>query len=337
MKLKAAVSIGLLMMAGNALAEEGPWSVSGMLSWYDTDGERVQINNRLGLDDDLGLGLALGYRFNETWEGRFIMQKWDFGHTANGYGGDALYHFDDKGLYGILGYKSADIDGSDDQLLNLGFGKRFNLGERFYWFAEGLAYQSLDDSYMDLGINVGVTYFFGSSEPTYKPTPAPTPAPAPQRVDSDRDGIYDDMDQCPNTPMEDAVDSKGCTRYTMADESIRLSINFANNDDKVAKHYYSEIERVVAFLKNYPDSTVIIEGHTSSKGSAEYNQNLSERRAKRVAKILVNDYGIAASRVSHVGYGETRLLDSADTPSAHQQNRRIEARISGSKRVKVKR
>ena len=72
-----------------------------------------------------------------------------------------------------------------------------------------------------------------------------------------------------------------------------------------------EIERVVEFMKKYPDATVTIEGHTSVLGSASYNQNLSERRAKRVADIMVSKYGVAQSRVSHVGFGETQLLDDS--------------------------
>jgi OOP family OmpA-OmpF porin len=337
MKTRTAVSIGLLLFGGTAVAEDNPWNVSGFASYLDPDSDRRVVNAPLlGLDDDVGWAAALGYRFTPKWEGRLIVNQWDFAHDTDAYGLDALYHFTENDFYGIGGYKHADITGADDDLLNFGLGKRFGISDNLFFTAEALVTQSIEDSFNDFGINLGLTYKFGKKAETYTPKPAPVTAP-PVRKDSDGDGIYDDRDSCPNTPMEDAVDSSGCTRYTMADESIRLSINFANNDDKVAQHYYGEIERVAQFMKKYPDSTVVIEGHTSVRGKASYNQNLSERRAKMVAGILVSQYGVDSSRVSHVGFGETQLLNKADTAAAAQQNRRIEARISGSKRVKIKR
>ncbi|MFT4926086.1 MAG: OOP family OmpA-OmpF porin, partial [Phenylobacterium sp.] len=230
---------------------------------------------------------------------------------------------------------------TDGKMLNFGIGKRFELNEKLYFTAEGLVTQSLKShGSNDYMVNVGLTYLFGKRTKQHVATPPPVAPVKPEktvRLDSDKDGIYDDMDNCPNTPMIDAVDSSGCSRYAEEDESIRLSINFASNDDKVAQHYYGEIQRVADFMARYPDSTVVIEGHTSVKGGDAYNQQLSERRAKKVAGILMSRYSIAGHRVSHMGYGETRLVNTGNTNEAHSENRRIEARISGSKRVKVRR
>lgn len=339
MNIRMAVSSGLLLLSSAVSAQENPWNISGLASYLDPDSGRHIFNTTTGLGDDIGFSGALGYRFTPKWEGRFIASQWEFADTANGYGLDALYHFNDKHFYGIAGYKHADITGADDDWLNFGLGKRFAINDKLYFTAEALVTQALGESFNDFGVNLGLTYLFGSKAPapTHKPTPAPEPVAKAVRKDSDKDGVYDDEDSCPNTPMIDAVDGNGCSRYTMEDESIRLSINFANNKDHVAQHYYSEIERVANFLKKYQDSDVIIEGHTSAQGNANYNQKLSERRAKKVAEILVSHFGIKQSRVSHVGYGENNLLNSANTAAAAQENRRIEARISGSKRVKVRR
>ncbi len=341
MKLHLALGVALASLVTPVAANDSPWNISGFASYLDPDSDRTLINTNIGLDEDIGIAAALGYRFNTKWEGRVIFNQWKLGHTADGYGVDGLYHFNDKHLYGIFGYKHADLNGGDDELLNVGLGKRFELSERLYFTAEALVNQSLKDSYNDFGVNIGLTYFFGERSKTVMPKPKPAAPVAPAKpakpVDSDGDGVYDDADACPNTPMSDAVDSQGCTRYEMDSESVRLQINFANNDDKVAQHYYSEIERVAEFMSKYPEATVVIEGHTSKVGAASYNQNLSERRAKMVAKILVEHFGVQSSRVSHVGYGETQLLNDADTAQAHKENRRIEAKISGSKKVKVKR
>lgn len=339
MKLKSFIGVGLLCFSVQSLATENPWNISGFASYFDPDSDRTRVNTLLGLDDDIGFGAALGYRFTPKWEGRMIFTQWEVGDTADGYGLDALYHFNDKHLYGILGYKHADVSGADDELANLGIGKRFAMTERLYFSAEALVYRSLKDDYNDFGLNLGLTYLFGERAKPAAPKPKPAPAaPKPQAPkDSDGDGVYDQYDSCPNTSMSDAVDDKGCPRYTESEESVRLHINFANNDDKVEQHYYSEIERVATFMSKYPDATVVIEGHTSVTGSESYNQQLSERRAKMVARILVDHFGVDAGKVSHVGYGETRLLNTANTKEAHRENRRIEAKISGAKRVKVKR
>jgi OOP family OmpA-OmpF porin len=338
MTIRTAVSGSLLLFCTLATAQDNPWNVSGFASYLDPDSDRRIVGSTTApLDDDIGWAFALGYRFSPKWEGRFITNEWDLNHTANGYGLDALYHFNDKNLYGIGGYKHADINGGDDNLLNLGLGKRFGLTDNLYFTAEALVTQSLENSFNDFGVNLGLTYQFGKKAVAPKPKPTPKPPARIARKDSDGDGVYDDKDSCPNTSMSDAVDSTGCPRYTMEDESINLSINFANNNDAVAKHYYGEIERVAAFMKKFPESTVVIEGHTSVQGKASYNQVLSERRAKMVANILVSQFGVNANRVSHAGFGETRLVNQDNTPAAAQQNRRIEARISGSKKVKIKR
>ncbi len=339
MIIRTTVSTALLLLSCGAVAQENPWNISGFASFFDADSDRRIINNNgiSAVEDDIGFAGALGYRFTPKWEARLIASKWDVGHSAKGFGVDALYHLNDKHLYVIGGVKHADITGPDDNLLNLGLGKRFELTDKLYLSGEALVYQSLERSYHDFGINLGLTYMFGNKEPAYVAPPAPEPAAPVVRLDSDKDGVYDDQDSCPNTPMIDAVDASGCTRYTMEDENVRLSINFASDNDNVAQHYFSEIERVANFMKKYTDTTVVIEGHTSRKGSAAYNQNLSERRAKMVAKILTSQFNIDSSRVSHAGFGESKLLNDADTKAAHQENRRIEARLSGSKRVKVKR
>ena len=340
MKLRAAVSCGLLVLSCGAVAdhdtpENNPWNASIFASYIDADSNRLLHTVGEGKDDGAGIGGALGYRFNPNWEARLIFQNWDLESDGDAFGVDALYHFSKHHFYAIGGIKHEDIGFDDGELLNFGLGKRFELTNQLFFTAEALLTQSIDNSsYNDFIANLGLTYTFGSrkAKPPAKPAPAPV-----ARLDSDNDGVYDDEDACPNTPMTDAVDSQGCSRYKMEDENITLSINFASNDDRGAQKYYSEIKQVAEFMAKYPDSTVVIEGHTSSRGGAAYNQNLSERRAKNVAAILVERFGVGQSRVSHVGYGEERLLDTANTNEAHRKNRRIEARISGSKRVKIRR
>jgi outer membrane protein OmpA-like peptidoglycan-associated protein len=87
------------------------------------------------------------------------------------------------------------------------------------------------------------------------------------------------------------------------------------------------IDRLAQFMRDYPERSVRIEGHTDSVGSDETNQQLSERRASAVRDALVMR-GIDASRIQAVGYGEARPIAGNDSAGGRQQNRRIEIVLS---------
>ncbi len=78
-------------------------------------------------------------------------------------------------------------------------------------------------------------------------------------------------------------------------------------------------------MKAYPDTTAVIEGHTDNVFTREYNQKLSEARAKSVRLYLIDHFGIKASRLSVVGYGMTKPIASNDTKEERQKNRRVQA------------
>ncbi|HAJ42986.1 MAG TPA: hypothetical protein DCM00_10065, partial [Alcanivorax sp.] len=75
----------------------------------------------------------------------------------------------------------------------------------------------------------------------------------------------------------------------------------------------------------HSDNEVEIAGHTDSKGSDEYNQALSERRAESVRDFLI-DLGVDPGRLQARGYGDTRPVDSNATDEGRERNRRIEMR-----------
>jgi outer membrane protein OmpA-like peptidoglycan-associated protein len=87
------------------------------------------------------------------------------------------------------------------------------------------------------------------------------------------------------------------------------------------------LNRLVAFLNEYPDRTALIEGYTDSVGSEDYNQGLSERRADSVKSYLVGE-GIGTTRLSASGKGERDPVASNDSAAGRQQNRRVEVIIS---------
>jgi outer membrane protein OmpA-like peptidoglycan-associated protein len=88
------------------------------------------------------------------------------------------------------------------------------------------------------------------------------------------------------------------------------------------------IDRLAQFMRDYPERSIRIEGHTDSAGDDQTNQQLSERRAAAVRDALVAR-GIDAARIETAGYGEARPIAGNDTPGGRQQNRRIEVVVSG--------
>lgn len=96
------------------------------------------------------------------------------------------------------------------------------------------------------------------------------------------------------------------------------------------------LEKLVAFLGEYPDRKVMIEGFTDSRGAEEYNQRLSELRALAVRDALVAK-GIDSNRIMIRGYGEAFPVASNDTAAGRQHNRRVEVIISDERGVLTER
>jgi OmpA-OmpF porin, OOP family len=160
-----------------------------------------------------------------------------------------------------------------------------------------------------------------------KPAPKAAPAPAVKEADSDGDGVVDSLDKCPNTPKGIKVDKDGCPVPIPEKVSITLLVEFDFDKAAVRPQYHNDIEKVANFLKAYPSTSGVLEGHTDSVGTEEYNMKLSKRRAESVKKYLVEKFGIAADRLSTEAYGESEPVASNDTNAGRQRNRRVVTNI----------
>ena len=103
-------------------------------------------------------------------------------------------------------------------------------------------------------------------------------------------------------------------------------ILFATDSASVRPDLQSDLRTIAANLQRYPDSTVIVTGHTDSTGSASYNQALSLRRADAVAAVLITS-GVPASRVQGRGAGMSQPIASNESAAGRAQNRRVEITI----------
>ncbi|HEX7810976.1 MAG TPA: OmpA family protein [Burkholderiales bacterium] len=145
--------------------------------------------------------------------------------------------------------------------------------------------------------------------------------------DSDGDGVADDMDKCSATPSGARVDADGCSARLTEKVGITLKLNFETDKSAIKPEFSDEIAKVAKFMREYPGSSVVIEGHTDNTGDRDYNQKLSEQRAEAVADSLVRDHGVSADRVKAVGYGDSRPIADNRTAAGRAQNRRVDAAI----------
>jgi len=96
----------------------------------------------------------------------------------------------------------------------------------------------------------------------------------------------------------------------------------------------TNLDNLVVILEKYPDTNIEVQGHTDSKGRARYNQDLSKRRASAVSANLSGN-GIASSRLSTKGFGETAPKYDNKTEEKRAQNRRVEFLISANEKMKA--
>jgi len=101
---------------------------------------------------------------------------------------------------------------------------------------------------------------------------------------------------------------------------------FATAKADLSSDALRSVDKLADFLKKYPNRNVLIEGHTDSVGSEEYNLTLSERRAESVKESLTSR-GIPEGRIITKGYGKKYPVASNDTAAGKQQNRRVEVII----------
>jgi outer membrane protein OmpA-like peptidoglycan-associated protein len=103
---------------------------------------------------------------------------------------------------------------------------------------------------------------------------------------------------------------------------IDLELNFEFNSDRISKSAMPTVEALAKALNNavLKGKPIMVAGYTDAKGSDEYNQGLSERRAAAVKQILVEKYGVSADNLMTVGYGKTHLKNATDPYAA--ENRR---------------
>ncbi len=161
--------------------------------------------------------------------------------------------------------------------------------------------------------------------------PGGAPNGCPSR-DRDQDGVGDATDSCPDQPetTNAYMDEDGCpdskpqrVEVTSDQIVIRERVNFATGKATILPDSFPVLDEVAQVLKDYPKIRVEIGGHTDNVGDDNGNQRLSKNRADAVFEYLLAK-GVPAQRMTTMGYGETRPIDTNMTDAGKLNNRRVE-------------
>lgn len=112
------------------------------------------------------------------------------------------------------------------------------------------------------------------------------------------------------------------------------NILFGYDQSNLSNEAKSNLDKLLVVLNSYSDTDIEIQGHTDSKGSKEYNQTLSEQRARTVSAYLSAE-GIAQSRLSIKGFGESLPKYENNTAEGRTENRRVEFLIAANDKMKA--
>ncbi len=133
--------------------------------------------------------------------------------------------------------------------------------------------------------------------------------------------------ECGETPYVSRTASTGGISVVFDDTRSELTgVTFKAGSAELVPSSLKTLDAAIAGLKRNPKAKIEVEGHTSSDGSAELNQKLSEDRANSVRDYMIEN-GIEASRVTAVGYGPSRPRESNATEAGRRANRRIELKV----------
>ena len=282
---------------------------------------------------------AYGALFNLWYEGRARDGMLSFVHPYFGVGvGGIRLQFRDTDFAG----PASGDDGRTLLAYQGGAGIGFDatdfvtVGLDYRYFQSNRGKFRLDESdgrvsarYQAHTIGASVRFSFAGSEYRHARVVHPQPvAAAPPRayappIDTDGDGVPDDLDRCAGTPPGFKVDLNGC----IVQQSVVLqAVDFETGSDRLTPESKATLDSVAAALTGQPALTIEIGGYTDSKGSALANLRLSERRARAVLEYLVTRRVPRAS-LRAKGYGQSRPIADNATEEGRAQNRRVEFQV----------
>jgi OOP family OmpA-OmpF porin len=333
--------------AGTTNSDLGKYYATGTVHFLTTDHERFADQ---GANDGFGGHVGLGMKFTDrvSVELKLGAQQIDVNTSGSKGQQDAIldlrYQLSNgpTRAFALLGggQVKTDLAGGGDsshQMMRFGVGFDFELSNKIDLRTQVVA-RRVDDfesvpgveDFVDFETAVGLVYWFSDNNDVAKPKPAsiapaviataePEPMPRPAK-DSDRDGIVETADNCPNTPSHSFVDSRGCPLKDLAGAD---AVRFGNDSSSLNPIATTKLDKVAALLRTNPMAKARIVGHVDNVGSLAYNVKLSERRADSALSYLIGK-GIRGDRLTRQAYGEVRPFGDNSTSAGRAANRRVE-------------
>ncbi|WP_196158633.1 OmpA family protein [Reinekea sp. G2M2-21] len=118
--------------------------------------------------------------------------------------------------------------------------------------------------------------------------------------------------------------------YRKADDILinAHGFQFVSGRSEIESENFAMMDKIISAIREFPNSTIVVSGHTDSQGDGNSNKKLSQDRADKVAKFLLDVGGITSNRITAVGYGEEKPVSSNGTSAGRSSNRRVEIFIN---------
>ena len=142
-------------------------------------------------------------------------------------------------------------------------------------------------------------------------------------VDSDGDGVTDELDMCPNTQQNAVVDERGCHFTTGPEMGLKMEprVFFEKGSSEIVTNYYSQLDQVGIKMREFDTATMRIKGNMSE--NEMNNSALSKSRAMIVKNYLIMQHKIALERITTFDCSARAPIASNDTQEGRAMNRRV--------------
>ncbi len=344
--LHISLVIGLAGVFGTAGAETADerWYLAPTIGYVFADSDRKA-------DDGWGLGLALGKSLNEKWNLELALRGNKLDRAAGGaydqygLGVDGLYFFKRDPAFAPFavvgaGYLRSDVpSASDDSLManaGLGFLKRLSdnmdlrADARYRWASNnlpGVSGNGLGDWLVSIGLNIALGAKAAApavAVSRYEPVMAKA-APRSEPVVVKQDATPEPKpEMAAPTPKVVAEQLKQAKPGDVV--VVLRGVNFDFDSARLRPEAFPILDEAARVLGQRDKLKVDIVGHTCSIGTEQYNQGLSERRARSVYNYFLTK-ALSAGRFGVKGYGETRPAADNAIRAGRERNRRVELHI----------
>ena len=149
-------------------------------------------------------------------------------------------------------------------------------------------------------------------------------------LDSDSDGVLDELDECPGTPYNVVIDKRGCPHSLLFGENefmMEARAYYDENSSEIKSEYYEQLNNAGKKMQDHLDAVMHIEGHISEREDNSASQTLSRYRVEEIKNYMTMKYNIDPDRIKTIYYGSERPIATNDAENSWL-NQRIYALIS---------